>query len=305
MAIHKTRAGVPSRALVQYTATAQRAAREVIRAYSTSFFAATRLLGRRHRAHIRSIYALVRVADELVDGVASAAGLDAADQLARLDQLETATLTAVRTGFSTDLVIHAFAHTARAVGISRELVEPFFASMRTDLQLSSGTSEPVIYDADAHRDYVYGSAEVVGLMCVRVFLRGRDTARSDLEVLEGGARQLGAALQNINFLRDISDDTRVLGRHYLGTLTELTPNEKAHWVGVARGQLAQARTAIDLLPRDARHAVLAAHDLFGELLVRIEAADCDQLHRERVRVPDAVKARILAQNLVRTTKTGF
>jgi len=303
---HKNkRHDLPRRALVQYTATSRRASGEVIKRYSTSFYAATRLLGRRNRDHIRSIYALVRVADELVDGVGGAAGLNFEAQLAALDQFETATLTAMRSGFSTDLVIHAFAHTARAAHIQAELVQPFFASMRTDLLLTHNGSAARVYDEAAHRQYVYGSAEVVGLMCLRVFMRGQAADAGGLAVLEHGARQLGAALQNINFLRDLADDTSVLGRHYLGTLGGLSAEEKDRWVDIAAKQLRAARAAINLLPSDAARAVLAAHNLFHELLARIDAADCASLQRQRVRVPDAVKARILAQSfLTRGTSTG-
>lgn len=299
---------ISRRALVQYSLTAQRAAGTVIRRYSTSFYNATRLLGRRNREHVRSIYALVRVADELVDGVASAAGVDRAAQLEALDRYEAQTLSALRSGFSTDLIVHAFAHTALVCGIEPELIRPFFASMRTDIALGatapSQPPRPEVYDEAAHREYVYGSAEVVGLMCLRVFLRGRSVDPEQMRVLERGARQLGAALQNINFLRDIGDDTRVLGRHYLGTLTALSEHEKDRWVAIARAQLDEAQEAIALLPLDAARAVAAAHALFGELLTLIDAADCESLHRARIRVPDAVKARILVQTLVLKPRTG-
>lgn len=285
------------RALVAYIATAQRAASQVIRAYSTSFYAATRLLGRKNRRHIRSIYALVRVADELVDGVGQAAGLTHETQRAALEDFEAATLAALQSGFSTDLVIQAFAHTARVCGINAELIPPFFASMRADLEVGAG-SGGATYDERAHAEYVYGSAEVVGLMCLRVFLRGRVVGQHELAVMEHGARQLGAALQNINFLRDIGADTRHLGRHYLGTINQLKPAEKDHWVQVARGQLVDAEAAIALLPAEARRAVAAVHALFSELLTRIDRIDCIRLQRERVRVPDPVKAKILARSLI-------
>src|SRR5690625_777329 len=238
------------RALVNYIHTAQRAASEVIRSYSTSFFAATHLLGRRNRQHVRNLYALVRVADELVDGVSAAVGLTREAQLVALNQFETATLTAMRTGYRTDLVIQAFAHTARTANISAELVSPFFTSMRTDLLHAPGRPRSDVdkaavtrgdttvggdsaaagvrsYDGAAHAQYVYGSAEVVGLMCLHIFLRGQAVDAKERSQMETGARQLGAALQNINFLRDISVDTARLGRHYLGTVSELTPDIKA------------------------------------------------------------------------------
>ncbi len=304
------------RALVNYIRTAQRAASEVIRTYSTSFFAATHLLGRRNRQHVRNLYALVRVADELVDGVSAAVGLTRDAQLAALNQFETATLTAMRTGYSTDLVIQAFAHTARTANISADLVLPFFAAMRTDLLEvpgrpgsdadrvpTAGGGDPATagvrtYDGAAHAQYVYGSAEVVGLMCLRIFLRGQPVDAKDRSQMETGARQLGAALQNINFLRDFSEDTARLGRHYLGTVSELTPDIKARWVAVAQEQLDDAQAALPLLPSDARRAVCGVHGLFSELLARIAAAECEELHRRRIRVPDSRKARILGQALL-------
>ncbi|HLR55478.1 MAG TPA: squalene/phytoene synthase family protein, partial [Actinomycetales bacterium] len=245
-------------------------------------------------------------------------------------QFETATLTAMRTGYSTDLVIQAFAHTARTANISAELVSPFFASMRTDLleapgrpgsdadrvpaaggdtcfagadTAAAGGGDPATagvrtYDGAAHAQYVYGSAEVVGLMCLRIFLRGQAVDAKDRSQMETGARQLGAALQNINFLRDFSEDTARLGRHYLGTVSELTPDIKARWVAVAQEQLDDAQAALPLLPSDARRAVCGVHGLFSELLARIAAAECEELHRRRIRVPDSRKARILGQALL-------
>jgi len=293
------------RALATYTATAQRAASEVIGAYSTSFFAATGLLGRRSRRHIRNIYALVRVADEMVDGAASGAGISAADQLRALDQFETASLTALRTGFSSDLVIHAFAHTARWAGITADLVTPFFASMRADLLRDDVADEAgKVYDSQAHAKYVYGSAEVVGLMCLRVFLGGVQLPKAQQERAEYGARQLGAAFQNINFLRDIGDDTRRLGRHYLGFGAGLSAAQKDAWVALAREQLAAGFAAIELLPADARRAVRAAHNLFAELLARIDAADCATLLRRRMRVPNMVKIRIVADAMFAGRSNG-
>src|SRR6478735_9980406 len=119
-------------ALEHFTATANRAANEVIDSYSTSFGKATRLLGVRHRQHVRDIYALVRVADEIVDGVAAQAGLTADEQRDALDRFEDETHRAMALGYSADVVVHAFALTARECGIGQELTRPFFASMRMD-----------------------------------------------------------------------------------------------------------------------------------------------------------------------------
>ncbi|MEN9607044.1 MAG: hypothetical protein RL605_872, partial [Actinomycetota bacterium] len=146
-----------------YTVAAERAAAEVIDTYSTSFGAAARLLGKRVRQDVRNIYALVRVADEIVDGAAaqafgvdeSAVGAEVALNEQLLDELEAETYAAIDRGYSTNLVVHAFARTAIKSGIGRELIEPFFTSMRMDLHQHE-------HDAESLETYIYGSAEVVG-----------------------------------------------------------------------------------------------------------------------------------------------
>ncbi|MBL3688310.1 phytoene synthase [Leucobacter zeae] len=294
--------GAHGGALDGYRSASERASDQVIRAYSTSFGAATRLLGARHRTHVRNIYALVRVADELVDGVASEAGLSRDEQSARLDALERETDDAIRTGYSSNPIVQAFAGTARASGIDGALTAPFFASMRTDLDSAPGGphERPAMrrFDADAHADYVYGSAEVVGLMCLRVFLRDEPVSAADLRTLERGARSLGAAFQNVNFLRDVADDTERLQRGYLGTGEALTEAEKRRWIETIRAQLADARGVLPLLPADARRAVACAWLLFARLTDRIERTPLDELFVRRVSVPVGEKAVLVLRAIV-------
>src|SRR5690606_19894640 len=196
-----------------YSETARAAAAPVIRAYSTSFGLATRLFPARCRTDIGTIYALVRIADEIVDGTAAEAGLDADAQRAVLDELEAETERAIASGFSANLIVHAFAEVARRARIEPELTRAFFASMRRDL-------DTVDFDEHEYRRYVHGSAEVVGLMCLRVFLRNRPVPREDLATLEEGAARLGAAFQKVNFLRDLGHDRTELSRSYLPELRE-------------------------------------------------------------------------------------
>jgi 15-cis-phytoene synthase len=264
-----------------YDDTARAAADAVIRAYSTSFGLATRLLGPRVRGHVRTVYALVRVADEIVDGAAEEAGLPPADQRAALDALEAETLAAMSSGFSANLVVHAFAQVARECGIRSDLVQPFFASMRTDLERAD-------HDAASHDAYVYGSAEVVGLMCLQVFVNaGRpDAAIPAPEHLVTGARRLGAAFQDVNFLRDLSDDADRLGRDYLGVDGA---QGRAAVLDRIDGDLTAAAATIPRLPADCRAAVWAAHDLFASLAHRLRASDDPMT---RVRVPAPAKAGI-------------
>lgn len=265
--------------LALYDRTARAAAAAVIAAYSTSFGLACRILGARVRPHVRNIYALVRVADEIVDGPASAAGLDPDAERAVLDDLEAETLAAVERGFSANLIVHAFAGTARECGIGADLIGPFFASMRTDLTTRR-------HDSASHDEYVYGSAEVVGLMCLQTFVNaGRPRPQTPPSRLVDGARRLGAAFQDVNFLRDEAHDSAGLGRDYLG----LSASGGTRSVVLDRidADLAAAAEVIPELPADCRRAVTVAHDLFAELAGRLRREDGTAV---RVRVPDAVKA---------------
>nr|WP_246310554.1 squalene/phytoene synthase family protein [Nesterenkonia sandarakina] len=254
---------------------------------------ATKLLGPRHRSHVRSLYALVRVADEVVDGAASAAGLDPAEKAEALEHYAEETRRAMQRGYSTDLVVHAFARTALEAQIGADLIDPFFDSMRADL-------EPAAYGAAEHQDYVYGSAEVIGLMCLQVFLREEQPTPAERETLVHGARALGAAFQNINFLRDLAEDTGELGRDYLGGGTGMTEAQRQQWVDTVRLQLADARAAMPLLPRDARTAVRSACALFEALLEKIAVTPVEELYHSRVRVSNACKAGLAARAALRT-----
>lgn len=270
-----------------YTSTATAAAAPVIRRYSNSFRLATSLFPARSRADIRSIYALVRVADEIVDGTAAQAGLDLADQRARLDELETETHRAIASGFSANLVVHAFAVVARRASIPAEPVTAFFASMRRDL-------DDVDFDEDEYRTYIHGSAEAVGLMCLYVFLIDHPSDPRRFNEVEQGAIRLGAAFQKVNFLRDLGHDADSLGRAYFPGIARGRIDEagKAAIIAEIRADLDAARRATAGLPRDCRRAVRVATDIFGALLKRIERTPAERLSRERVSVPAATKALI-------------
>ena len=202
-----------------YDQVAHETAAVVIRRYSTSFGLASRLLGAEVREHVENIYALVRVADEIVDGGAAEAGLPPELAARRLNEFEQETNDALETGFSTNLVIHAFITTARQVDFGRELTEPFFASMRMDLTETE-------HDQESFERYVYGSAEVVGLMCLRAFLQREPVTDDQLARLDRGACALGAAFQKVNFLRDLHDDFARLGRSYFPGVTVETFTEQ-------------------------------------------------------------------------------
>ncbi|PKZ42819.1 phytoene synthase [Kytococcus schroeteri] len=282
------------RALADHTAASHAAAERVIAHYSTSFGAASRLLGHPVRQRVRSLYALVRVADEVVDGAAAGAGLGVDAVADALDEHEHRTLRALGCGYSTDPVVHAFADAARATGIGADLVRPFYASMRADLHVAA-------HDDASLAQYVHGSAEVVGLMCVRVFTTdGAPAPVVPAPHLEEGARRLGAAFQQVNFLRDLAEDTDGRGRTYLpGAGAVFTDADRDAAVARVRADLAAAEAVIDGLPGSSRAAVRACHDLYAALTDRIAATPAAELRRRRVRVPDAVKAGIVARAALR------
>jgi phytoene synthase len=276
--------------LERYGRAAVRSSAVVIGEYSTSFGLAVRLLPVPTRAHIRNVYALVRLADEVVDGVAAAAGMPPDRIAAALDDLEADTYRAMESGYSTNLVVHAFARTAREVGIERGIVTPFFTSMRMDLERASHT------DA-SFAEYVDGSAEVVGVMCLRAFVAaGSPRTPEQLAVLESGARRLGAAFQKVNFLRDLAADSEGLGRDYFPgvDVTRLDEPTKLRLLADIDADLAAAAAALPLLERGPRRAVALAHALFEELALRIRATPAATLRTSRIRVPDPAKARLAA-----------
>ncbi|QCU77284.1 phytoene/squalene synthase family protein [Citricoccus sp. SGAir0253] len=273
--------------LDRYDRVAQASAGEVIAGYSTSFGWACRLLAEPVRTHVRNLYALVRVADEIVDDPDPS--LSPAWRREQLDALEAEAYRALSSTRSTNLVVHAFALTARRYGIGRELVEPFFASMRADLVRTH-------HDEASLGEYVHGSAEVVGLMCLRVFTGG-DTAA--YERLRPGAERLGAAFQKVNFLRDLAADHDELGRTYFPGLDPAAFSD-AHRDELLDGidaDLAAAAAVIGQLPDSSRRAVLAAHGLYAALSRRLRATPAERIRTARVRVPDAQKALILVRAL--------
>ncbi len=268
-----------------YDETARDAASRVIARYSTSFGAGTRLLDKPTRTHITSIYAMVRVADEIVD---TYRGEDAGQML---DDFEREVHAAMDGRFSTNLVAHAFGLTAREVGITRDQTAPFFASMRMDLDTTEHTQ------ASFDR-YVFGSAEVIGEMCLCAFLATPGQVPDVPHEIREGARRLGAAYQKINFLRDLAMDDGELGRSYFPGVTaaNLTDQTLAVLVDDSKADIAAAEACLPALPRRARIAVMTTIDIYRKLLDRIEATPAQRLVTARIRVPDSVKAAYALRN---------
>ena len=260
----------------------------MIETYSTSFGWATKLLGLGIRQDVRNIYGLVRVADEIVDG---AADPKYASEL--LNEFEAETYRAIKIGFSTNLVVHAFAHTSRTTNIETDIIEPFFHSMRMDLTERE-------HDQASFEKYVYGSAEVVGLMCLRAFVQGQRYTDAENESLVTGARALGSAFQKVNFLRDLAADFRNLGRSYFPGVNVDTFNEdeKQRLIDDIEADLALSAATLGLLPKSSRKAVAAAQMFFAALNARIRNTPAEKLIETRISVPNPIKIFILLKALL-------
>ncbi len=278
-----------------YTLAAERSSNSVIASYSTSFGVATRLLAPEIRQHVRNIYALVRVADEIVDGAATEArvGGGNVEPSVALDTLENEIYKTLRSQFSTNLVVHAFAKTANETDFSRGIIEPFFASMRMDLWPRKHTPE-------SFQKYVYGSAEVVGLMCLHAFIKESDFSLQDYNKIVRSAKALGAAFQKVNFLRDLSADFEKLGRSYFPDVNPANFNEsqKTALLADIRADLKTSSQSLKFLPTSSRKAVSAAQMLFTELADRIEKTPAEQMLKARISVPNITKFFIVLKALV-------
>jgi len=256
--------------------------------YSTSFSSASRLYDAQIRPHIFNIYGWVRVGDEIVD---TYRGKDA---VLVLEEFKKETYRAIKTGFSTNPIVHSFAVTARAHNIDSKLIDPFIESMAMDL------IPPNVYTKALYKKYIHGSAEVVGLMCLKVFVNGDTTV---YEHLRPGAKALGSAFQKINFLRDFAADTKDLGRSYFPEVKDgkLDDISKDMIIKDIRHDFTHALPALNQLPKNSRTAVTVAARYYYALLEKLDNTSANTISTRRVRVPDWRKAQILAS--VRASQT--
>lgn len=257
------------------------ASRLVTRHYSTSFSIGVRCLQREIRDAVYGVYGFVRVADEIVDTF-----LDQ-DREALLDRFEAEYYRALERGVSTNPIIHAFCEVVRRYRIDDRLVRAFLESMRMDLHQSRYTPEEI-------GRYIYGSAEVVGLICLQIFVRGD---REQYLRLEPYARSLGAAFQKVNFLRDMKSDREELHRIYFpalrgGVLTECV---KRQILDDIQADFSHAKKGIRRLPECARLGVYTAYLYYLSLAKAIAATPCERLLDRRIRVSNLRKALLLGR----------
>jgi 15-cis-phytoene synthase len=253
--------------------------------YSTSFSLGIRLLSKDSRWAVFSIYGLVRVADEIVDT------FHGYNKEKMLLDFKAQTYQAMEEGISTNPVLHAFQLAANQFGIGKDLIEPFFQSMEEDLD----TSE---HSAESYSEYIYGSAEVVGLMCLRVFCSGDDEQYNHLVPF---ARSLGAAFQKVNFLRDIRSDVDERGRVYFPGVdfNYFTDADKYEIIQDVKKDFSHAYKGIVQLPVGCRLGVYTAYIYYLKLLEKIERTTAVDILESRIRIPNSQKIALLAQSFVK------
>lgn len=249
--------------------------------YSTSFSIGVRCLGTEIRDAVYAVYGFVRLADEIVDS------FDGYDKEVLLMEFEEEYERAMERGISTNPVINSFQKTVRDYAIEDSLVRAFLKSMKMDLYHSN-------YHSDEIKEYIYGSAEVVGLICLKIFVMGD---RKKYERLIPYARRLGAAFQKINFLRDLKNDTLNLHRVYFPILEKepLTEKSKRIILDEIYEDYKVAEEGIVQLPRCARFGVYTAYMYYLALTKRIEHTPAESLLDKRIRVSNRRKALLLGK----------
>jgi phytoene synthase len=261
------------------------------KAYSTSFSFAARMLPPRQRMAIYAIYGFVRVADEIVDSFHDH------PQEKLLDGFERDLHDALELGISTNPYLNAFQHTVQTYHIERELIDAFLKSMRLDLEKKEYKTD------EEYREYIYGSADVVGLMCLRVFVEGDQEL---YENLKGTAMNLGSAFQKVNFLRDLKNDVEILKRSYFPEVDfqHLNRETKNSIVNEIVEDFDNAFRGILKLPDSSRLAVYVAYVYYKKLLKILRQKKPEIIMQSRIRINNNLKLWLLFKSYVRY-KTGF
>lgn len=265
--------------------TALECSKLVTERYSTSFTLGIKTLDRKFHLPIYAIYGFVRYADEIVDTFHDY------DKKTLLDRFRHDTYQAIEEGISLNPVLHSFQMVVRQYSIDRPLIDAFLHSMEMDLYNQQ-------YDADGYSEYIYGSAEVVGLMCLRVFCEG-DCAEYDR--LRESARKLGAAFQKVNFLRDLKSDFADRGRTYFPGVDFQAFGQKAKQQIEADIQhdFDDALKGILKLPAGARMGVYLAYTYYLTLFRKIKRLSATTISNQRIRVPNPQKIVLLAQTYLK------
>lgn len=253
--------------------------------YSTSFSLGISFLDSDLHKPIYSIYGFVRFADEIVDS------FHGFDKEALLADFKVQTYKAIAEGISLNPILNSFQWAVNKYSIPMELIDTFLNSMEMDLNKQ-------FYNKEQYELYILGSAEVVGLMCLKVFVEGND---AEYERLKPSAMKLGSAFQKINFLRDLKDDFQTLGRTYFPgiNMEEFNATVKKEIEADIEADFRAGYEGILQLPKNARFGVYMAYKYYFKLFKKIKAKSAQNILTERIRIPNYRKMRILLTSYVR------
>ena len=264
----------------------KKCSKEVTKIYSTSFSLATQMLGPAIRQDIYNIYGFVRFADEIVDS------FHEYNKEILFNRFENALEEALSDKISLNPILNSFQETVYKYNIQKELIDTFMASMRLDLTKS------VYSTTEEFNDYIYGSADVVGLMCLKVFVKG------DIEKynqLKESAMNLGSAFQKVNFLRDLKEDYENLSRTYFPNtnLDSLDEESKMIIIEEIEENFNRGYQGILQLPHDSKLGVFVAYRYYKRLLKKLQQTPAIEIKNARIRVPNVEKIGLLTRSYVK------
>lgn len=257
----------------------------VTNAYSTSFSMATKMLAPSIRQDIYNIYGFVRLADEIVDS------FHEYDKETLLDEFTIALEKAIATGISLNPILNSFQETVHKYDIPASLYQAFLKSMRLDLHKSTYLNQ------QEYKEYIYGSADVVGLMCLKVFVNGNDNKYDELRE---SAMRLGSAFQKVNFLRDLKADYEDLSRSYFPNtnLAALDEGSKELIITEIEEDFHAGYQGILKLPTEAKFGVYTAYIYYSKLLNKLKKVPSLEIKNRRISVPTYQKAGLLAKSYI-------
>ncbi|GFZ88523.1 phytoene synthase [Aquaticitalea lipolytica] len=258
----------------------------VTKSYSTSFSLATKMLSNSIRQDIYNIYGFVRFADEIVDSFHDY------DKETLFNNFENDLKLALNQKISLNPILNSFQETYHKYGIEKHLVDSFMDSMRLDLHKSTYLS------AEEYKAYIYGSADVVGLMCLKVFVKG-DVVK--YESLKDSAMSLGSAFQKVNFLRDLKADYEDLSRTYFPNtdLSKLDEASKQEIIADIENDFSKGLQGIKQLPLEAKFGVFMAYRYYNQLLKKLKKTPALEIKSTRIRVPNYKKIELLTRSYVK------
>lgn len=270
-----------------YDETCLECSKLITQKYSTSFSLGIRAFDQRFHYPIYAIYGFVRYADEIVDT------FHEHDKARLIAEFRKETQIAIAQKISLNPVLHAFQLVVNQYNIDYDLIDAFLKSMEMDL-------DKVEYDQQGYEEYIYGSAEVIGLMCLKVFCDGNSAV---YEPLVAYARKLGSAFQKINFLRDIRSDFEERGRVYFPGVdfNTFSEQDKKAIEGDIQADFEEGLKGIRLLPNGCRKGVYIAYVYYFELFKKIKASSANEVTQKRIRVSDPQKMWLMAQALVKNS----